>query len=332
MFVLMVPNEIKDASLSVFPSIGDIKIAKLLTYDESLSDLLKRSKRLFLDLLSFSEHILANEDGVIVDCSSKPIEFIWDSKEYQPQSLDGLIDLFNVNLSIFTDDFEKIKEKINEKSADNSFESQSTQTSQHQNQTEDILILPDKLANLELSENSCTLEYPISYLDCIYCMIGKSEEKSFKKIVNKSSLEVLREDPRNVLYKIYCLKTDSNRLLDILSRSYKCSRSVIPDEANNLTKSRCQDVIADLHSLAENSTRKLLIHIFLLKAYIEALHSIGLPQNYKFKIVDKIKKEMKRIAKDNCEFLVAKSSDFIPYVSVEIDKEILRNLSKKIRK
>lgn len=329
MFVLMVPDEIKDANLSVFPSIDDIKIAKLLTYDESLSDLLKRSKRLFLDLLSFSEHILGNEDGVIVDYSSKPIEFIWDSKEYQPQSLDSLIDLFNVNLDIFIDNFERIKEKINGKPAENSFDSQFTQTSQHRNEAEDILILSDKLANLELSENSCTLEYPISYLDCIYCMIGKSEEKNFKKIINKSSLEVLREDSGNILYRIYCLKTESNRLFDILSRSYKCSRSVIPDETSNLAKSRCQNIIADLHSLAENSTRKLLIHIFLLKAYIEALHSIGLPQNYKFKIVDKIKKEMKKIAKGNCEFLVAKSSDFIPHASVEIDKEILRDLFKR---
>lgn len=312
MFVIMVKEDLQTQNFKVFPVVENISITKLFLLDEHFTNLNNKCSKLLAEL---SRRISFSHNNTNLDI------FKWDEKNFKLKSFEFLNEKFNEDLEKFYKKFDEIKNNeermsvksdnknipfnLNEKSlpvlsnqVNISSKFNDENKSVNLNEKDISIKTTAKSIPVKTNKEKYNIKEDTKFLSCFYCYIKKTDDKNFKKIVNVNSIQIVETCPDSKIYKVYCLKKDFSILFKLISEKYICKLNL----ENIFDKQKAQQKTQEVHLNMVNLYKKvanLEIHIILIRAYLEALHSIGLPPNYKFKFVENFKPEIKSIKHAN---------------------------------
>lgn len=267
--IIMIPSTVHAKGYTVLDAIGDMKMSRLVLHEEMLGKLHKECARLLRDA--------GRALGIARVCFSTISGFVWDKSEYKPTSIEVLAHQLEQKVGCLSQSLANTKSLLDE----------GRMLMEDRTGQESILMGTDVPSKAE--------EY--EFIDCFYCAVGRKVEREFLAL--RLAALLLKRDGRTALYKIYCLKRDSEGVFELLSQRYICRRfqSSSADNASHVRRSMAE---------AEKKLRELFdcivnteLHIGLLRAYAESLHRFGLPPEFRYKIAKDVTKELKELGANN---------------------------------
>lgn len=154
------------------------------------------------------------------------------------------------------------------------------------------------------------------FIDCLYCAVDLSIRKKFEKFFDPKILNLIKILNNKAVYKIFCIKSERDRLKSMLLESFK------QKEVEFIDMDRKDPLIKTDEMFNEEKIKTLfceLSEITLVTAIFtglaEALNKCGLPPDFKYKIVipEEKEKEVKTLKRKNKEL-----SDFITIVDIDV--------------
>lgn len=289
--IIMVPSTVHAEGYTALPATEDIKMTRLVLYEERLGKLHKKCTRLLKDV--------GKKLGITRKQLPSVLGFTWNTSKYKLTSIEELALLLEQSVMELAQSFIDIKKQSDEARA-------LLESAAH----------GKNLMQLDLSMLFEPEEYV--FIDCFYCIVERRMERGFLALFDPRSIACLKKDGGLALYKIYCLKADSDSLFETLSQKYVCRRV---EKHSNADKAQLQNATEAVEEAGKKvqaifgSVVDIELHIALLRIYTESLHRFGLPPEFKYKFVEDVRKELKELGASN-KHLPRAVLDDLPLLSI----------------
>lgn len=259
--ILIIPEAYSDDQYFTIAPIQEIHPLGLLTVEDKLSELLKNIEKTMKSI-----KIAENNQKREFICS-KALSFT-----------------FNFPMKNFNDLVEKIEGKL--------FDIQRNLACQISRLNE----IKSTTANNTKELEKGIIKEQYMFIDCFYCSIEWKLRKKIEKLFDKNILIFVQKMEERAIYKIYCLKSETMKVKEELSKLFGKSIIIlegIPTISNN---ENTKLVNLEVKKIYEECI-ELYLFTVLMKGFSEILNKYGLPPNFKYKILknSKISREIKRI-------------------------------------
>ncbi|KAK6089580.1 hypothetical protein P3W45_001462 [Vairimorpha bombi] len=287
-------NNVSILSLNI-PKFSNLCISSCSSYD----DMLIKMEKECTDLVKQ----FTNNKKYFLEFSHKFMD--WDTEKYGSTNIDECIKMVK-------EDLKHIKNIYTER-----------RNEQHNNkkQYDDIIRKTQgTLAERDISYMVDTKHY--EFLEDVYVVVNKENWSKFVDFINKSdissieTLERLHEDDIYVLCKILILKTDVKLFKKecithnfIIKDVHKVEEESVKKKMEEIdSKKDSLDVFLDTHYV---ELYRILVHIKLMKLFVDSFCRYGLPKDYAFFVCtgDKLFYKFKKICENWKSDRVVEDSD-----------------------
>lgn len=287
-------NNIKILTLNI-PKFSNLCISSCSSYDDMLSKIEKECTDLVKQFTNNKKYFL--------DFSQKFMD--WDTEKYGSTNIDECIKMVQ-------DDLKHIKTIYTERKDEH-----------HSNKKEYDDIIRKTQGTLAERDISYMVDRKYyEFLEDVYVVVGKEYWDKFVDFINKSdissveTLERIHEDDVYVLVKILILKTDVK-----LFKKECCTNNFIIKDVHSVEEGSVEkkmeeidgrkdslDVFVDTHYI---ELYRILVHIKLMKLFVESFCRYGLPKDYAFFVCtgDKLFYKFKKICENWKSDRVVEESD-----------------------